>query len=197
MHSSADVRDAFLIAREREILQMEALEAVKAIMDLYGNEIKRFVYTYMQNPADTDDVTQEVFITVYEKLPEFQGRSMLRSWIYAIAANKCKDHLRKWNLRNRRLKEKMFGHFPILRNNPDTPEEAAIKQHAASQLLERVLSLPVKYREVIVLYYFHDLSVKEIGEMLHEKEGTVRTRLDRAREKLRALLSEERSERDG
>jgi RNA polymerase sigma factor (sigma-70 family) len=197
-HSEA--MDSELVNHESEaILQLEAHQAIEALMDKYGDEIKRLIYTYVKNYADTDDVTQEVFVTIYRKLNTFQGKSSLRSWIYSIAINKSKDYLRSWQSRNKRLKEKLSTskHDYIHDRNVETPEESTLKQDESSKLLKLLLMLPVKYREVLILFYFKDFSTIEIGTTLGMKETTVRTRLNRGREQLRKLLSTERGGYDG
>ena len=167
-------------------------KTIEDIMDTYGNEIKRLIYTYLNNKADTDDVNQEVFVAVYLKLDSFQGYSSLRSWIYSIAINKCKDYLRSWRVRNHKLIEKItkLSHLPI--KFSEVSEEHTVKLKETDLLLEKVLDLSIKYREVIILYYFKDLSIKEISYILKEKEPTVQTRLSRARKKLKVLLLSER-----
>lgn len=179
------------------IMKMHPFEAIEIIMDTYGDEIKRLVFTYVQNKADTDDVTQEVFVTVYQKLKAFQGKSSLRNWIYTIAINQAKDHLRSWQARNKKLKEKLRQSASFLRKDQKTPEEYMIKQTTTNLLLTQVMDLSIIYREVIILYYFQDLSTLEISEILHTKEATVRTRLSRAPEKLKQLLLVERGENFG
>ncbi|SDQ07989.1 sigma-70 family RNA polymerase sigma factor [Virgibacillus salinus] len=181
----------------QDIIQMNPAEAIEEIMDLYGDEIKRLIYTYVKNNADTDDVTQEVFVKVYQKLSTFQGKSTLRSWIYSIAINKSKDHLRSWESRNKRLKEKLSQSAQFMEKPGETPEEQIIRQYESSDLLNQVMGLPVKYREIIILYYFKELSTTEIGHALNMKEVSVRTRLNRGREKLKQLLSLERGVNHG
>ncbi|MFC4022399.1 sigma-70 family RNA polymerase sigma factor [Oceanobacillus longus] len=175
---------------DTEILQLNPNEAINTIMDIYGNEIKRLIYTYVNSVAETDDITQEVFVTIYQKLDTFQRKSSLKTWIYSIAINKCKDYLRSWQSRNKRLKEKMLQQVDQVEVE-DTPEELIIKKNESNLILNQVLKLPIKYREVIILYYFKELSVKEISNSLHMKEVSIRTRLQRAREKLKVLLLKE------
>ncbi|MBS3679041.1 sigma-70 family RNA polymerase sigma factor [Ornithinibacillus massiliensis] len=173
-------------------LQSNPTLAIETIMDTYGDEIKRLVFAYMKNSADTDDVTQEVFVTIYQKLNTFQGNSSLRSWIYSIAINKCKDHLRSWQSRNKRLKEKLISSSQSMKTVELTPEEMTLQKDNSSELFQKVMDLPIKYREVIILFYFKDLSTKEIAKVLAMNEATVRTRLNRGRIKLKECLSSEK-----
>lgn len=177
---------------EMNFTNMIPTEAIGIIMDKYGDEVKRLVYTYVKSYADTEDVTQEIFVTVYRKLSSFQGNSSFRTWLYAIAINKCKDHLKSWQYRNKKLKEKLLRANKINLTGTDSPEVQLLKQNETNQLFNQIMALSVKYREVIILFYFRDLSTKEISNILNVKEATVRTRLSRGRESLKKLLLEER-----
>lgn len=169
------------------ILKMNPIEAVELIMNNYGNDIKKFVYTYVNNEVDADDITQEVFVTVYLKLNTFKGDSTLKSWIYSIAANKCKDHLRKHRLRHNNLIEKIIKQQKV---NVATVSTANSQSTLEDYLFEKILELPIKYREVIILYYYKELPIKEIGLILKMKEATLQSRLLRGRKKLRDLIQE-------
>lgn len=171
-----------------DVLKANPIKAVEIIMNTYGNEVKKFVYTYLHNEADTDDITQEVFVTVYLKLSTFKGKSSLKSWIYSIAANKCKDHLRGHRLRQSKLIERITiqSISPSLYEVPEEYQQSTIKEG----LFEKVMELPIKYREVVILYYFKELSIKEISFILNVKEPTLQSRLARARSKLRDLINE-------
>lgn len=186
-----------LSKQEQTIMNLDREHAIEVIMNLYGNEIKRYVFTFMKNHADTDDVTQEVFVTVYQKLHTFQGRSSLKSWIYSIATNKCKDHLRSWQVRNRNLKEKLKKNLSKNQENILSLEDKVVKNSESKELLQQILQLPIKYREVIILYYFYDFSTVEMSKILQTKDATIRTRLRRGRDQLRSMLRSERGEQFG
>jgi RNA polymerase sigma factor (sigma-70 family) len=174
-----------------ETMELNPTETLESIMNEYGPEIKRLVYNYIKNPSDADDVTQEVFVTVYRKLNTFQGKSTLRSWVYAIAINKCKDYLRSWKVRNIKLKGRL-ERFVKSADHPNTPEQHLIGKNEEKQLLNQVLSLPMKYREVIILFYFEEFSVNEIADSLSINQNTVRTRLNRGKGKLKKIIQFER-----
>lgn len=158
---------------------------IEQLIDQYAEELKRFVYTYVKNWATAEDVTQEVFLKAYEKLHTFKGESSIRTWLFSIAANRSKDYLRTWHYKNL-----------LFKTRPDEPvdlaypEQEAILSSEASELVEKVMQLPVKYREVILLYYYKDMSVEEIHDILDIPLSTVKTRLKRAREKLKPIISD-------
>ncbi|MFZ3579097.1 sigma-70 family RNA polymerase sigma factor [Virgibacillus sp. DJP39] len=177
---------------EIQLLHNNPKHTIESIMDTYGDEIKRLVYTYLKNSADTDDVTQEVFVAIYQKLHTYQGNASLRSWIYSIAINKSKDHLRSWQSRNKRLKEKLVQKVATLPKSGSNPEDLFERQAETTTLLNQIMDMPTKYSEVIILYYFKELTSKEISHALGINEATVRTRLNRGRGKLKQLLTTER-----
>ena len=171
-----------------DILKANPKEAIELIMDTYGNDVKKFIYCYLKNEADTDDVTQEVFVTVYFKLNTFKGNSSLKNWIYSIAANKCKDYLRKNSLRPSKLIER------ITKQSVTQIDNDVSKQYEENldkkEVFKKVMALPIKYREVVILYYFKELSIKEISYILKEKETTLQSRLLRARKGLKEVNNE-------
>lgn len=183
------------LVHEENILQLETMEALEVLMDTYGDEIKRLIYTYVKNDADTDDITQEVFVTIYEKLHTFQGKSTLRSWMYSIAINKSKDYLRSWNKRNQRIKEKLTLSAKN-NNHVEFLEDRLIEQDEKQRLLANIMDLPLKYREVLILFYFKDFSTVEISSIIGVTEAAIRTRLKRGRDKLKQKLME-RGEQHG
>lgn len=174
------------------LLELDSTEALEKIMDEYGDDVKRFIYTYVKNTADTDDITQETFLTVYNKLHTFQHKSSLRTWIFSIAVNKSKDHLRSFHNRHDNLFQKIKSYITESHDN-NTPERQVISNSENSELIDYILKLPIKYREVIILYYFNDFSIREISHSLNQKESSIKTRLNRARAKLAEILENEES----
>lgn len=186
-----------LSSHDLMIIEMHPEQAIEVIMDTYGDEIKRLVYTYVKTTADTDDVSQEVFVTVYRKLHTFRKNSSLKSWIYSIAINKCKDHLRSWTNRNRKITDKLKQAVRSNKRTSSSPEQDLLRESESNELIQQIMELSVKYREAIILFYFKDFSIKEIGDMLHTNDATIRTRLFRGREQLKEILSAKRGETIG
>ncbi|WP_237458283.1 sigma-70 family RNA polymerase sigma factor [Pontibacillus yanchengensis] len=176
------------------VLEMDSTEALEKIMDEYGDDVKRFIYTYVKNQADTDDITQETFLTVYKKLHTFQHKSSLRTWIFSIAINKSKDYLRSFHTRHDNLFQKMITYLTESQDN-ETPEKQIVDESESHEFMTFILQLPIKYREVLILYYFNDFSIKEISHSLNQKESSVKTRLNRARTRLANILEERSNQR--
>lgn len=181
--------ESYKLSEEDEfIMSLERNRAIERIMNKYGNDIKRVIFTYVKNQADTDDIAQEVFVTVYKRLDSFQGKSSLRSWLYSVAINKSKDYLRSWHIRNRNLLQRIKKEEKTTSSLRESLEYTLIKNAENKKLIKQIMDLPIKYREVIILFYFNDFSTREISDMLKVKDATIRTRLRRARARLKAKL---------
>lgn len=157
---------------------------IEKLLDEYGTEIKRLAYLYVKDHALAEDIVQEVFISCYRNLEGFRHESSYKTWLVKITINKCKDALKRWSFRNLIYKEKIDeSQFEI-----DTPEDKMISKLADIYISKQVLQLPLKFREVIILYYYQELSIEDISQVMNIKVNTVKTRLHRARTKLRESM---------
>ncbi|WP_226536315.1 sigma-70 family RNA polymerase sigma factor [Fictibacillus halophilus] len=157
-------------------------EALICLMKQYGEEIKRLIYTYVKNWPQAEDLTQDVFVTLYTKMDTFRGDSAIRSWIYSIAINKSKDYLKSWHYRKLQLTEKLKGESSSEKNAVEFQVISDTEDHI---LYQAVMQLSLKYREVILLHYYKEFSIRETCEFLSVNEGTVKTRLSRAKKLLK------------
>lgn len=166
---------------------------LEELIETYGNKVLKLAYTYVKDQKVAEDITQEVFIKCFQNWGKFRGDASVKTWLYSITINTCKDYLKSWSFRNL-----LFHDF--------TPKQKDLKDHVLENVLERsrkkelaaaVLSLPVKYREVMILFYYENYRVEEISAFIKENENTIRTRLKRGRELLYKKLGKEtRDERE-
>lgn len=169
-------------------------ETIEKLMTTYGQKVTRLAYTYVKDRGKAEDIAQEVFIKCITKLNQFRGDSALKTWIYRVTVNLCKDELKSWHSRNMTLTDNIGS---VIKGKESSPESDTIQRFEQEQLGEAVLALPVKYREAIILYYYEDFSIAEIGRLTGIRQATVKTRLRRGRLLLEELLTgREGSERD-
>jgi RNA polymerase sigma factor (sigma-70 family) len=161
-------------------------EAIEWVMDEYGEGLKRLIFTYVKNKTQTDDIFQDVLLTVYQKIDTFDGRASLKNWVYQITSNKCRDYLRSPLHRLLIWKEEISRKASSM-----TPEKMYLLDERKRMIIEAILTLPLKYREVLVLQYYKELSIQEISNVLQVNPSTIKTRIMRAKEKLRAILKED------
>ncbi len=156
---------------ERKVLNLQA----EQIMDDYGSRILRLSYSYLHNRSDAEEVLQDTLIQFLKTAPFFTKEEHKKAWLLRVAGNLSKNRINYNKVRNAdELNEELA---------PDHREDLSFVWIA-------VKSLPVKYREVVHLFYYEGCPTAQIASMLHENEATVRSHLARGRAKLKEVLKE-------
>ncbi len=172
------------VPKENKYIKGQNIEnEIQRLMDTYGDDVLRTSYMYLKNLQNAEDAFQEVFIKVFNKLEGFKGESSEKTWIIRITINVCKDMLRSSWLKRVILTDKLKDKSVNI-----GIENRIIKIEENKILFEAVMSLSYRFKEVIILYYYHNFNTAEISKILNVAEGTVRSRLHRGREILRAKL---------
>lgn len=148
---------------------------VNHAVDKYADMVQRICFCYLKNRADTEDVFQTVFLKYMLSDQIFDSEEHEKSWLLRVAMNACKDHL------------KSFFHRRMVPLEAIAELEAEISEEQG-EVLEAVLSLPGKYKDVIYLHYYEGYSAVEIGRILNKKENTIYSLLSRGRGLLREKL---------
>ncbi|MGM8214843.1 sigma-70 family RNA polymerase sigma factor [Bacillaceae bacterium W0354] len=169
----------WLLKEDREFV-------IRTLMETYHLELKHLAYSYMKDWGQAEDIVQDVFVICFKKLRTFKGESTIKTWLYRITINKCKDELKRFS------NKKVTVGLPNTKkyDEQNKVETHLIQRDEQQQLAEAIMSLPVKYREVIILYYYNELKTKDIASTLKVNERTVRTRMRRARHMLKELVEE-------
>lgn len=164
-------------------LQAKDEQAFRELMDMYGNEMIRVIYLLTKDKHLAEDICQETFVTVFEKIEQYENKGSFKGWILTIAINHCRASMRKAAWKKLFYKDMRNEQISIRDHHlENTPTEQTITEH--------IHQLPYKYREVIVLHYYEDLSVQQMSERLGISAGTLKSRLSRARDKLKHLLQQ-------
>jgi RNA polymerase sigma-70 factor (ECF subfamily) len=153
----------------------------------YQRPISAYVYRMVGNYESALDLTQEIFIKVYNSLRRYRAEFKFSTWIYKIAHNAAVDHLRRSATREQSLVAGPEGDtfdLPI-ESSRLTPEQESERRERRVEIESVVRSLPANYRELIILRHSQDLSYEEIVEVTGLPLGTVKNRLFRAREMMR------------
>jgi len=156
----------------------------------YQRPIAAYVYRMVGDYDSALDLTQEVFIKVYNSLARYRSEFKFSTWIYKIAHNAAIDHLRRYAVREQAVTSGFDteGRDTPVEGRRLTPEQESERSERRSEVEMVVEMLPCAYRELIVLRHSHDLSYDEIAEVTGLPLGTVKNRLFRAREAMRDLL---------
>ncbi len=156
----------------------------------YQRPIAAYVYRMVGDYDAALDLTQEVFIKVYNSLSRYRAEFKFSTWIYKIAHNAAIDHLRRHAVREQAITTSVDGERRevVIESRRLTPEQESERKERRSEIESVVQLLPASYRELIVLRHSHDLSYDEMAEVTGLPLGTVKNRLFRAREAMRDLL---------
>ena len=156
----------------------------------YQRPIAAYIYRMVSDYDAALDLTQEVFIKVYNSLARYRSEFKFSTWIYRIAHNAAIDFLRRHAVREQALTGGFDGERreAVIESRRLTPEQESEREERRSEIESVVYLLPAAYRELIVLRHSHDLSYDEIAEVTGLPLGTVKNRLFRAREAMRDEL---------
>lgn len=181
-HISA-VADCDLVARA--VAGRE--EGFEELVRRYQRPIAAYVYRMVGDYDSALDLTQEVFIKVYNSLARYRSEFKFSTWIYRIAHNAAIDYMRRHTAREQGLVNEKEGEPYELRIESSrlTPEQESERKERREEIESVVHRLPPAYRELIVLRHSHDMSYDEIAEVTGLPLGTVKNRLFRAREVMR------------
>ncbi len=172
-------------------------DAFNELVEKYQNQIINIAYGMLSDREDAYDAAQEVFVKVYRSIGGFKGKSSLSTWIYRIAANVCNDMLRK---RQRSAVVVSLSNSPSEDDEKDiditddapTPEELFELSEQQRAVRLAISELSAEYREIITLSDVEQLSYDEISDILRCPIGTVKSRLNRARNALKKVLLKKR-----
>ena len=166
------------------------------LIDSYKNMVYNLAYRMSNNSQEAEDISQEAFLRAYQSLARFNPSYKFSTWLYQITLNIIRDRFKKKGLNYTSLDSPIetddseFYHQSA--DSTNNPEQIMAQKEDAQAIQKAILSLPLKYREVIVLRHLQDLSYIEISNILKLPSGTVKIRLYRAREQLRKILETSR-----
>ena len=160
-------------------------QKIEEIVRLHADMVYRLAMVHMKRTEDAEDIFQEVFLKLVNNLDKLKNDEHIKAWLIRVTINCCKSQF----ARAFRQHEIPIGQ-EILQERIDG-EAAADEPSEGNMLYEIVQELPKKYRTVIHLFYFEELSIKEMSEMLGEQGTTIKSQLSRGRKRLKKLLEKE------
>jgi RNA polymerase sigma-70 factor (ECF subfamily) len=162
-------------------------EAWNMLINAYSKSVYNIALNFFAERDIASDVTQEIFIKIYHNLDKFREERNFSSWVFTISRNYCIDYWRKnkkYLLNSQELDEKISTGQP-------TPEDNLIKESEIEILRKKISQLEPELRLILILRDIHDLSYQEIAERFSIPEGTVKSRINRARLRLAQLYMRE------
>lgn len=166
--------------------------AFEQLIHLYEKRVFALTRRMCKNPADAEEAAQETFLAAWQGLKFFRGESSFSTWLYRLASNACVDLLRKEG-RHQAAAGPSLNDEEVVLELPDeapTPHALAEQSELREQIEAGLAALPEEYRTVLVLREIHQQSYDEIAEILSLDLGTVKSRINRGRKRLRKFLLE-------
>lgn len=164
------------------------------IIKRYQNKVYSTVYSYTRDYEEAKDLTQEIFIKIYNNLPNFKNKSQFSTYLYRVAVNRCIDWTRKKRLKT--VSAMFFQEddeveiYEYISDLSCNPEEILLKEENGNIIRQEINNLPEIYRTVMIMFYFQDFSPQEIADILGIPRKTVDTRLYRARNMLKVRFTQ-------
>lgn len=180
MSPEARVDDKELVRRIRG----DDAEALRLLVERYQERIFALIHGIVRDAHEVEDVAQEVFLKVYTRIEAFDERSQFYTWLYRVAVNAAKDHVKK-RVRRPAVPLEEADALPGAGAGPDAD---AARSETRRLVREAIDALPLRYREVLALREIEGLSYVEVATVLGISIGTVESRLHRARARLKRKL---------
>ncbi|SET76472.1 RNA polymerase sigma-70 factor, ECF subfamily [Natronincola peptidivorans] len=155
------------------------------IIDACGDKLLRLAFIMIGDQQIAEDIVQETFIALYKNIQSFRGESTIDTWLMRVTINKAKNILRRKKIKNIVYKEGIE-----IQDTAPLPEEYLTSKEKEIRVRNLLFSLPLKYRDVLYLYYYEERKIKEIADILDLTESGVKSRLKRGREHMKELLVE-------
>lgn len=169
-------------------------ELYEEIIKRYQNKVYSTVYSYVRDSEEAKDLTQEIFIKIYNNLSNFKNMSRFSTYLYRVAVNCCIDWTRKKRLKTVSVmfyqEDSEIEIYEYITDLSCNPEQLLLKQENISIIRKEINNLPEIYRTIMIMFYFQDFSPQEIADILEILRKTVDTRLYRARNMLRTKFSQ-------
>ena len=164
------------------------------LIDNYKNMVYNLAYRMSNSPHEAEDISQEAFMRAYQSLARFNPSYKFSTWLYQITLNIIRDKFKRKEIDYVSLDTPVetddSEFFPQPADFTNNPEQIITQKENIQAIQQAILSLPLKYREVLVLRHLQDLSYIEIANILKLPKGTVKIRLYRAREQLKKILTD-------
>lgn len=160
-------------------------------IEAYGNMLFKIAYLRLQSVQDAEDVVQEVFYQYLKRSQAFESPEHEKAWLIKVMLNTCRKLWRSVKRHPGDEPGSGVDEAMLLQASDAEPEEAAVRLEERRRILNAVMALPVKYRDVIHLFYYEEIPVKEIARITGRGESTVTSQLTRGRGLLKKMLKEE------
>ena len=153
---------------------------LEGIIDEHGAHLLKMAYFYLRDREMAKDIVQEVFFSFYHS-SKYEEQGKLRAYLTRLTVNRCKDYLRSWSFRNLSFNKEWIEKI-------QSQQDPLILNEEKTDIAIAIMKLPIKYREIILFYYYEESKMREISALLGLSENTVKARMVKARKLLKIDL---------
>ncbi|MDD4834961.1 MAG: sigma-70 family RNA polymerase sigma factor [Lutispora sp.] len=182
--------------RDEELIELilnGKTELFSELINRYQNKVYSTAYSYTRDYEEAKDLTQEIFIKIYNNLNSFQNKSQFSTYLYRVAVNRCIDWTRKKRPKTISIllcqDDEKADIYDFVADYESNPEEILLRQENSDLIRQEVNKLPEVYSTVMIMYYLQDFSPQEISDILKVPRKTIDTRLFRARNLIKKKLT--------
>ena len=151
----------------------------EAAVEQYTTYLLKLSYLYVKDKQVAEDIVQDTFVKIYAQFGNTIEVEKVKSYIVTMTINRCRDYFRSWHYKKVQLSEMLDR------------QEKDVHNTEQLNMSQSIMQLPVKYREVIILYYYDEQGITDISNILKIPVGTVKTRLQKGRQLLKGIITEE------
>ncbi len=162
------------------------IDSFNILVNKYEVIVLRFVYNMIKNKEAAEDITQEVFITVYNKLYLYDKTHKFSNWLLQVSKNKCIDYIRKY----KRVYESNIEDIPNITSREMSPEQSAEFKETKENVEAYLNSLNEVDRQILIIRYSQNLTFHDISQILEMTESNVKRRYYRSRENYKSFISQ-------
>lgn len=158
------------------------IDAFENILRRWQGPIVNLAFRFCRDRGFAEEIAQDVFMKAFRSLPTWRQEARFSTWLYALALNLCRSRVRRWRPDWRPLDQALET------ADPSSAEDRMERDEESEIVRQMVSELPSKYREAIILFYFHEMNLSEAAATLKIPEGTLKARLHRGRTLLRKRI---------
>ena len=184
-----DSQENASVSNDEEQVWLEAARqgdkaAFGQLIEAYQGPVYNLAYRMLGNRGEAEEAAQEAFIRAFTKLDSYDPQRKFSTWMLSIASNYCIDLLRKRRALLLSLDQPLPPHPALMSDRADGPEAQAVDSEREEMVQSLLETLPEDYRQAVVLFYWYDLSYREIAEVMETTVSAIKSRLFRARRQL-------------
>jgi len=166
-------------------------KAFKNLYEEYNSRVYRTAYIILNSTVMAEDILQEVFTSLYQKGSKLRHYEAFEAWLYKVTVNSCMNYMKKEKKTTFIADEKVIDAINEIKKE-DAPEDMILSKEFRNEIMNYIYELPAQLRSTVILFYYNELSIKDIASIMECSEGTVKSRLFYSKKYLKDKIKEKK-----